>query len=43
MMSTEEAMRIQAGNPFWIENIRGGIKEVVGFKWSLKRLVNILK
>lgn len=31
MMSTEEAMRIQ-GSPFWTENIRGGIKEVVGFK-----------
>lgn len=32
MMSTEEAMKIQIESPFWIENIRGDIKEVVGFK-----------
>lgn len=43
VMSTEEAMRIQVGCPFWIENIRGGIKEVNGYECVLKRLVNTLK
>lgn len=43
VINTEEATRIQGKSPFWIVSIGGGIKEVDGFAWGLKRWVNVQK
>lgn len=42
-MSAEKAMRMQVGGPFWIVDIRGGIKQLAGFEWGLQSLVNVQK